>query len=205
MEGHRVLRLEECRSGHEGIGTGLPAEAAAAFVDSAIDLKAEGEAEAFALGMDPGNGLEDFLVKGLPAETGKHRHGEHQVDRIKKGKDAVRRCIGVEREASPAVEPMDSGEGLTDVMIGLDVNDNLVGTGLGEGFDEILGSAQHQMGIDEESTLAAEGPAGLGPERKVWYKVSIHDIEVQPRGSGDLDEADGIGQGRMISGQDGGR
>lgn len=88
---------------------------------------------------------------------------------------------GVEDEAVEATEGTDAGEGGGVIVSRFDVNADEIGAGLRKGFDVVLWSGQHEMGVEEKfRARTAEGGKGLGAEGEVGDEVSVHDIAVQP-------------------------
>ena len=62
-----------------------------------------------------------------------------------------------------------------------DVNADEIGAALRKGFDVVLWSGQHEMGVEEKfRARPAEGGKSLGAEGEVGDEVSVHDIAVQP-------------------------
>ena len=60
----------------------------------------------------------------------------------------------------------------------------------------------HQVGIERQLGPRAKVLDGLGPERQVRDEVAVHDVEVDPVGTGRLDPPDGVGKVREVRVED---
>ena len=61
----------------------------------------------------------------------------------------------------------------------------------------------HEVDVDGQAGLAADGRDELGPEGQVGHEVPVHDVDVDEVGPGLVGQLDGLGEPREIGGQDG--
>jgi hypothetical protein len=60
---------------------------------------------------------------------------------------------------------------------------NPIDAGLREGWDEFVGSFNHQVTIEGDAgDLAKRGDHG-GADRKIWNEMAVHDVDVENSGS----------------------
>ena len=94
-----------------------------------------------------------------------------------------------------------------EVRAGLDVDRQDVGPGLREVGEIALGLDDHQVDVEEGARLLAEGPERLDderPDRDVRDEAAVHDVDVEPVGSGGDGLAGVGGETAEVGGEDGG-
>ena len=101
------------------------------------------------------------MPEALSTETRLHRHDEHEVHLGEVGLDRFGRCAGVEHDAVLAAERVDAREGGGVVVSGLDVDADEFGSGFGEGFDVAVRLVEHEVNVEEELRVLAQGGDGL--------------------------------------------
>lgn len=168
----------------EGIGAGPGAFGHGILGDAAIDLDAVGQlffvAPAVGL-LDFGNG---FVDERLAAESWIDGHDEHQVHLTEEGADGAHGGGWVNGEAGAEAEGADFPQQTFHAGTEFDVDGELLGAGLGEGFEEDLRSGAHQVDVEELSGEGSEVGDEGGAEGQVGDEMAVHDIEVQPFGAG---------------------
>lgn len=129
---------------------------------------------------------EDVLLKRLATEPGLDAHDEQEVE----GSGDIEDCFDwggrVEGESGGEAEASDVGGALdgTGRVADFDVKGEMIGTGPGEGFEELLGSFDHEMHIEAGvGEMFAQGAAHIGPHGQVGDEVAIHDVEVEKVGT----------------------
>lgn len=194
---------EEGGAGDEGVDTGGEAGGGGGGVDAAVDFDAVGEGAIGAPAVEGADFFEGVGDEFLAAEAGPDGHDEDQLDGFQVGEGGVGGGAGIEGEAALAAEIGDAPEGIGDVVIGFDVDGDVVGAGFGEGFDVLVGVGQHQVGVEEEVTVElAEVGHGLRAEAEVGDEVPVHDIEVEPPGPGGGGGLKGVAEGSVVARKD---
>jgi hypothetical protein len=88
------------------------------------------------------------------------------------------------------------------VIVGLDVDTDQIGAGLGERLDVALRFVEHEMRVEEELGSLAKGRDGLGTEAEVGHKMTIHDVQVDPRNAEGLDNLGAVREAGVVAGED---
>jgi len=82
-----------------------------------------------------------------------------------------------------------------DLLLDLDVEGDRIAAGFEVVVEEAAGLVDHQVGIERQLRPLAQVLDGRGPEGQVGHEMGVHDVEVDPVGTGRLDAADGMGFG----------
>ncbi len=99
----------------------------------------------------------------------------------------------------------DEAQRAVEMGAGLLVDQDVVAAGLDELGSILVGIGDHQVHIELQPGGLAEGLDHRESDTDVGDEVSVHDIDVQHRGSGALDFRDVVAQVREIGRQDGGK
>ena len=164
-EGGLVGGFEKRSAGHESIGADGATFGGGGEIDAAVDLESEVEAAGRAPVAELGDLREHVTAEALAAEAGLHGHYQHEIDKRQQRLDGGGGSAGIEDDAALAAEGTDASEGADMIVVGLDVNADKIGTGLGEGFNVAMRLAQHQMRVEEKfDPGAAQRGEGFGAE-----------------------------------------
>ena len=132
-------------------------------------------------GPDLADGLQLGLHKGLAAEAGLHSHDQHHIQLFNIGQDGVGRGDGPQghRLFYPTF-PHDL-QGLGDVggVVGLQMDGQQVGSGLGEVLDVPHRLVDHQMDVQKHVCTLADGLYYRDANGKVGDKAAVHHIHME--------------------------
>jgi hypothetical protein len=100
---------------------------------------------------------------------------------VNKGKNFIERVDGSGRvQDHPGLAPVrsDEVEGAIEMNAGFLMDGNPMGTGVGEGRDELVRSLNHKMTIERDSGDLAESGDNCRPKGKIGDEVTIHDVHM---------------------------
>ena len=84
---------------------------------------------------------------------------------------------------------------------GFRMHQDMVGPGISERRDERINRLDHQVHVERQSAVGTQALQDRWPEADVRDEVAVHDIEVQPIGSGALDRRNFLAETREIRSQ----
>jgi ribulose-phosphate 3-epimerase len=158
----------------------------------------------------PGFGGQSFIpsvldsIRFIAAERAKRgANFRLEVDVAEVRQHATRIGVRIHRDAGGEAGRLDGGDGLRDVMVGLDVDGETFGAGLGERGHVAVGMAEHQVHVEVQLRQRTEVGDDLRAEADVGHEVPVHDVDVQPAESGRLDRADALREGAVVGGEEG--
>src|SRR5690606_16158299 len=157
-------------------------------LDAAIDLQVDGLAARVAPAVDAGAGLGQFAQgvrdEGLAAKARVDRHQQDQIQAFHDMVQPFQRCGGVEHQPGAAAVVADQRQGAIDVAGCLGVKADDVRAGLGKGRYQGIHRFDHQVYVDGGGGVGAQGGAHHGSHGQVGDVVVVHDVEVDPVGTG---------------------
>ena len=160
------------------------------------------------LRVDQRPGLGDLRLHGgdvgLPPEAGVDGHDQEEVEQIDDVADRLDPRRRVQRHPRPGPEGPDPAERAVEVGAGLDVDDDQLAAGLDVEMEEIVGVADHQMGLEADGGPAPAGGDDVGPEGQVGDEVTVHHIPLDAIDPGLLEGGDVVTEPGEVGRQDGG-
>lgn len=201
-KGRLVGGAEEGSARHKGVGACGAAFRAGDKVDATVDLQSELQAAFAPPRVELAQLRQHVAAKSLPAETRLHGHDEYQVDLGQQRFDGGRRSVRIENDSVLTAEFADASQGRGMIVGGFDVDADQVGSGPGEGIEVAVRFIQHQMRVEEQrGSGATQGGQGFWAEGEIGYEVPIHQIEMQPLGTGVGNDPRAGGQVGVIAGK----
>ena len=170
---------------------GMSATAVAAMthgkVDAAINANAIIQITLLAPSLrllDLGNRLMDEF---LPAETGVHRHDQKRIDLLQVRQHMTDRGRRIDGKPGFFSERTDLPQERHDLLAKFNVDIDLVCAGFGKRFQQNFGARTHQVNIEKHLRDRPHRFDHLWAKGKIWHKMAVHDVEVQPLGIGFAD------------------
>lgn len=201
--GFHVRGTEEGGACDDGVGAGGEDIGEGAFVDAAVDFDVVGESVGVAPCFGGADLVEGFWDEGLAAEACVDGHDEEEVDLVEPWFSGGEGGLAVDGEAAGEACGADAAEGITDVVMGFDVDGDVVCTCLDEAVEEVVRAIDHEVDVEEDVIGFVDSGDELGAEADVIDEVSVHDIEVEPVGTC----ADGagafVGETAPVGGEEG--
>jgi hypothetical protein len=111
-------------------------------------------------------------------------HDKYQVNQGDDFFQGPNRGSGVDANAHLAPQGSNLPQGTVEVKVALDMNDEGIGTGLGERFDEPVGVGDHQMGFNGKFAGPFNSLSNGWPHGKVGDEMAIHHIDMDAVGPG---------------------
>src|SRR5689334_25157600 len=84
---------------------------------------------------------------------------------------------------------------------GFRMHQDMVGPGISERRDERIDRLDHQVHVERQSAMWTEALQDRRTEADVRHEMAVHDVEMQPIGSGGLDRRNLLAQTREIRSQ----
>ena len=178
--GFHVWGAEEGGACDDGIGAGGEDIGEGAVVDAAVDFDVVGEPVGFAPCFGGADLVEGFGDEGLASEASVDGHDEEEVDLVEPWFSGCEGGLAVDGEAAGEACGADAAEGIADVVIGFDVDGDVVCSGLDEAVEEVVRAIDHEVDVEEDVVGAVDGGDELRAEADVIDEVAVHDIEVEP-------------------------
>ena len=116
----------------------------------------------------------------LTAETRLDRHEQDDVALLQIGAGFEASGPWVEHNAAFAALRLYIVQCVSHVIVWLDVNGDLIGTGIEEGVDVLMRIFEHEVDIEKHLRVWTHGLNSLRSKTEVWDKVAIHDIKMDP-------------------------
>ena len=188
-------RNEGVRTGGGHEGSGLRRHAA---VDLDIDVAvADHRLHAPNLVADGGD-------EGLAAETGVHRHQEHQIHHVEHRLDGGFMGARVENHAGLLAQCSDGLERPMQVRACFRMDADDVCACLGEGLEVGIDRGDHQMHVEHLPGVGAQGFDHVWTDGDVRHEMAVHHVDVDPVGAGGVDGADLLAELGEVRGENGG-
>lgn len=178
--GFHVRNAEEGGACDDGVGAGGEDVGEGAVVDAAVDFDVVGEPVGFAPCFSGADLVEGFGDEGLAAEACVDGHDEEEVDLVEPWFSGGEGGLAVDGEAAGEAGGADAAEGIADVVIGFDVDGDVVCSGLDEAVEEVVRAIDHEVDVEEDVVGFVDGGDELGAEADIVDEVAVHDIEVEP-------------------------
>lgn len=179
-----VRGSEEGGAGYDGIGTGPQDVGQGAGVDAAIDFDVVGEAVLVTPCAGGADLVEGFRNQILATEAGLNGHDEEEVDLAEPWFCGGEGGVAIDGEAAAETGGPDAPQGFADIVLSFHVYSDLVRAGFDEPFEVVVRAFDHEVDIEEDVVGAVNCGDELGTERDIVDEVAVHDIEVEPIGSG---------------------
>ena len=142
--------------------------------------------------------------EGLTAESGIHRHHQHQVDVFQHPVQHFQRRGRVQHDARLAALCADQLDGAVHVRAGFGVKADGVGAGLGEFGHQRIDRLHHQMHVDGRGdAVLAQCLADHRADGQVGHVVVVHNVEVDPVGAGGEHGFDFLAEAGEVGREDG--
>ena len=203
--GRAVFRAEHRGAGDQPVGTLFDHERSGFAADAAVDLDMDPGIDLVGHGAQFADLGHDFGHERLSAETRFDRHHEDEVDFVKQFFDRGRGRFGLDRNAHRGALFSDGGDDFQRIVVAFDMERDMVGSGIHERFDILERVGKHQMRVERQRGMFAQGGDQRGTDRQVRHKMSVHHIQMEEIGSGFFDALDLIGEEGEIGGQQGRR
>ncbi len=88
---------------------------------------------------------------------------------------------------------------------GLHMHDDVVGAGLGEGFQIGIAGRDHQVHVERFPGVRPQGLHHVGTDADIGHEMAVHDVHMDPVGAGRIHRAHLFAELGEIGGQYGGR
>jgi GNAT superfamily N-acetyltransferase len=193
---------EYCASRDENTGARLGRMRCGSGCDSAIDLEVHGPTRAVDHVPYRANFRKDFGEEDLTAEAGVDAHHQHDVADVDDVTDGIFVRCRIEHDARALSEMANVLERPMQMWRGFDVNAEPVGTGLGEIIEVLLWLDDHQVNVDWQARCGTNRFHDRWPDGDVRDEAPIHDVDVNPVGSGELGRSNLFGEPTEISRED---
>ena len=175
-----VAVAEDGVAGDEEFSAGANDVSDGVVRDAAIDFNAEGETAGLPDLGERGHLVERIGDELLTAEAGVYGHDENVVDDFEDFAEGFDGSGGIDDHTGFAAMGLNEVERAVQVDAGFLMDGNPVGTGFGEGGDELIGIFDHQMAIEGNAgkRLAERSDYGRA-DGDVGDKVAVHDVEME--------------------------
>ena len=110
----------------------------------------------------------------------------------------------VERHPRPGPQRPDPAERAVEVGARLGVDDHQLAAGVDVAGEELVGVADHEVGLESHRRPAPAGGDHVGPEGQVGDEVPVHDVPLDPVDARLLEGGDVVTEAREIGREDGG-
>src|SRR4029453_16508187 len=130
------------------------------------------------------------------------RHDEQQVELVKKWFEQGKRRRRVERQTPVATSVSNLLQGFADIVFcfRFNMNRNRVDSCIDETSQIVISMLDHQVNIKRQTREFANGRDHSRAKRNVIDEMTVHDVAMDPIGSGPFDLAYLIGQSGKICG-----
>ena len=118
------------------------------------------------------------------------RHDQHLIDVLQDLFQYRRRGRRVDDDTRPLPERLDVLQRAVQVVVAFPVNEQRIGAGLGKVVEERIGFEIIRCVSSGSRVTGPKGPDDRRAHREIGYKVSIHDVDVDPIGPGLLGRHD---------------
>lgn len=194
------------RTRHEGISTRGSDLGDVFHLDAAIDLEPDWLTPGCHVRIDPRPDRLQLFKRGideaLASETWIHRHEQNDVEPMHYMVEVVEWCCRIENQTCPTAVVANQLERAIDMVGRFGVKSDEVGTGLGEISCQTVYRADHQVNIDRNAHMRADGLTHHRPHGEIGHVVVIHHIEVDQVGASGLDGAHFLAQAGEIGRQE---
>jgi hypothetical protein len=82
-----------------------------------------------------------------------------------------------------------------------DVDDHFIRPGFGKGFKQDFRPGTHEVNVEKQFGERADGFDHLRAEGNVGHEVTIHDVEMQPIGTGSLRASGPVTEAGVVRGE----
>src|SRR5215469_4320200 len=200
-----VGRLENCRSGHEGVGARLGDRGDVVDLDASIHLEpylATGPCcelvDARAHVRELGQRLGD---ERLPSESGIHRHDQHQIQFVEHMIETVERRCRIEHQSGLASAVVDKRDGAIDVLGSFEMKADDRRSCLGEVRHDPVHRLHHEMHVDRHAGDGLDRLAYQRADGEIGDVMVVHHVEVNQVSAGGDYGADFLAQASEVGGE----
>ena len=204
-DGLRVIRAEKARTHHQHIRARLDDLRRIALLHAAVHFD-EDVAPRFR------NHLADFrdlchavLPERLPAEARLHRHHQHEVAQRQQRFKRFNRRFRIDAHARFHAQRVNGFQHLGAVVVRFRMHGNQIRARPGVILDVFHRLGEHQVRIQKQFRLSADGAHEIRPEADVRRKMPIHVIQMQPVNAQRFHHPDFFAQTHQIRAQHGRR
>ena len=128
------------------------------------------------------------------------RHNEQNINLLEKRQRPVERSTGPDSKAGRTPRCADAGQRGAYIMLGLQVNANAMGV-LRESRKKMIRPRYHQVNIQRPRRTLSRGRDERRSKRNIIHEMPIHDVHMQPVGSGLLRANDFLSQSPKVAGE----
>lgn len=186
--GCHVRCFEGGGAGDQTVGSGLPAEGGLPGADPAVHLDEVMEVALCALCVEEAYFVQDVFHEALASKAGDDAHHQDHVGFGEVGQKLADGGGGVDGKPGLGAACTDGGQGgvEVDVAFAFDVDGDHVHAGFEEAGQVVIRCVDHEVGIQVGvgGYAGPDGSADVGPEGDVVHEGAVHDVQVQPVGSG---------------------
>jgi len=199
----RVTLAENRVAGYQQLGSRFDDAGYRVVSNAAVYLNPITETHLASKFFEAANFGERVRDKPLAAEAGIDAHDQDVVDHVEDGDKEVDFGVGIDDNGGLHLVVGDELEGAMEMAAGLVVDADPVGAGLGEGGDEFVGVLDHEVAIEGQLGVLAEGGDDGGSDGDVGDEMAIHDVDVDNGATAALGSGDFVGEAGEVGGKDG--
>ncbi len=181
--GANVSVGEDGAARDEELGAGFDDIAHCFAIDSSIHFNTEIEFAFRAHACEGGNFVKGVGDEFLAAEPGIHAHHQDVVNKIEHFGQGFDGSSGIENYARLAAVGSNQVERAIKMNAGFLVDGHPVGSSFREYRDEKIGIFDHEMAIEWDFEMLAEGADDRRTDGEIGDKVTIHDVEMEDGGA----------------------
>jgi hypothetical protein len=199
----RVTLAENRVAGDQQLGSRFDDAADGIVSDATVNLNPITEAHLPSKFFEAADLIEGVGDELLAAKTGVDAHDEDVMDHAKDGDQQVDFGVGINDDGGLHLVLGYVFEGAVEVAAGFEVDADPVGPGIGESGDELVGILDHQVAIEGQFGVFAEGGDDGWADGDIGDEMAIHHVDVDDRTTAALGCSDFIAQTGKVSGKDG--
>jgi hypothetical protein len=200
---HGLRRIDRAKNrgpGNEDIRARFSSDLCCSLVDPSIDLNVKLEISIFPDLTSPADFFHRLGHESLAAEPRVNGHYQQKIDLGKKRQDLFERGGGADRKPGGTPFVPNRAQSFRNIHFGFDVHGHIVYERC-KSFVIMIRPRNHEMRIERLGRELGDTFNDWGPKRYVINKMAIHDIEMQPIGSGLFDSNAILFQLGKVTGQ----
>jgi hypothetical protein len=196
-----VAVAENRVAGDQQLGSRFDDAAHGVVSDAAVHFNPITEAQFPSKFFQAANLIEGVRDELLTAEARIDAHDQDVVNHAKNRDKQIDFCVGVDDDGGLHTVLSNVFEGAMEMPANLVVDADPVRTSIGEGGDEFVGILDHQVAIERELGVLAEGGDDGRADSDVGDEMAIHDVDMDDAAAAALGRGDFVGEAGEIRGK----